>query len=167
MESGVLVLKRFSDMSEETFQITHDGTKHCGGDGGLMENFAMMLNANNPIQDKWVLKAHKAVFAAEESAETSEKIDYEETLGGGFSISTDEFVMDFDDEIYIDNDNEALQAQYDEAVLQAKTALLSGETLDAVTICVDRAASALLELTGEKTTEAVVDDVFSRFCVGK
>lgn len=54
-----------------------------------------------------------------------------------------------------------------ESVMQAKNALLLGETLDAVTICVDRAASALLELTGEKTTEAVVDDVFSRFCVGK
>ena len=49
----------------------------------------------------------------------------------------------------------------------AKAALRSGETLDAVTICIDSAADALLELTGEKATEAVVDDVFSRFCVGK
>ena len=50
---------------------------------------------------------------------------------------------------------------------EAATALCLGETLDAVTICIDAAANALLELTGERATEAVVDDVFSRFCVGK
>lgn len=42
-----------------------------------------------------------------------------------------------------------------------------GETLDAVTVLIDKAADCLLELTGEKATEAVVDNVFSRFCVGK
>lgn len=49
----------------------------------------------------------------------------------------------------------------------AHGALAMGLTLDAVTIDIDEAANALLELTGEKATEAVVDDVFSRFCVGK
>lgn len=49
----------------------------------------------------------------------------------------------------------------------AREALIAGETLDAVTVCIDSAAGALLELTGEKVTDAVVDDVFSRFCVGK
>ena len=42
-----------------------------------------------------------------------------------------------------------------------------GETLDAVTVMIDNGANALLELTGEKATEAVVDEVFSKFCVGK
>lgn len=42
-----------------------------------------------------------------------------------------------------------------------------GETLDAVTVMIDSGANALLELTGEKATEAVVDEVFSKFCVGK
>lgn len=54
-----------------------------------------------------------------------------------------------------------------ECITEAKRAIDIGETLDAVTVCVDRAANYLLELTGEKTTEAVVDDVFKRFCVGK
>ncbi|MBR5614399.1 MAG: Gfo/Idh/MocA family oxidoreductase [Clostridia bacterium] len=74
MESGVLVLKRFSDMSEETFKITHDGTKHCGGDGGLMEHFARLLNGET-VKDKWVFKAHKAVFAAEESRRLGHSVD--------------------------------------------------------------------------------------------
>ncbi len=54
-----------------------------------------------------------------------------------------------------------------EHVALAISALEMGLTLDAVTIDIDEAANSLLELTGEKATEAVVDDVFSRFCVGK
>ncbi len=47
------------------------------------------------------------------------------------------------------------------------SALDLGVTLDAVNVCADCAVDALLELTGEKATAAVVDEVFSRFCVGK
>ena len=49
----------------------------------------------------------------------------------------------------------------------ALEALGFGETLDAVTIMIDKGTDFLLELTGEKATEAVVDEVFSKFCVGK
>ena len=56
-----------SSMSEQTFKITHDKTKHCGGDGGLMDYFAKLVNSDEVYQDKWLLKAHKAVFAAEKS----------------------------------------------------------------------------------------------------
>ena len=47
------------------------------------------------------------------------------------------------------------------------SALDMGVTLDAVNVCADCAVDALLELTGEKANAAVVDEVFSRFCVGK
>lgn len=50
---------------------------------------------------------------------------------------------------------------------QAYDVLSMGETYDAVTVLIDKAAEVLLELTGEKATEAVVNNVFSRFCVGK
>ena len=40
-------------------------------------------------------------------------------------------------------------------------------TFDAVTVSVEDAVSALLELTGERATETVVDSVFHNFCVGK
>lgn len=46
-------------------------------------------------------------------------------------------------------------------------AINSGVTLDAVNVCADGAIDALLELTGEKAQSAVVDEVFSKFCVGK
>ena len=54
-----------------------------------------------------------------------------------------------------------------ECIEEALDALISGITLDAVTVSIDGAISALLELTGERATEAIVDSVFSHFCVGK
>ena len=50
---------------------------------------------------------------------------------------------------------------------EALETLDKGYTLDAVDVAVESVASALLELTGEKVTDAVVDQVFSHFCVGK
>lgn len=61
--------------------------------------------------------------------------------------------------------NNALEAL--SAVEEALDGLKAGITLDAVNVSVDSAISALLELTGEKATDAVVDEVFSQFCVGK
>lgn len=54
-----------------------------------------------------------------------------------------------------------------ESVKQARLALESGLTLDAVNVCIDDAIGFLLELKGEKATDAVIDEVFSSFCVGK
>ncbi len=42
-----------------------------------------------------------------------------------------------------------------------------GLGLDAVSVCVDDALDALCELTGENASEAVINEVFERFCVGK
>ncbi len=50
---------------------------------------------------------------------------------------------------------------------EAIFALNMGVTLDAVNVCADCAIDSLLELTGDRATSAVVDEVFSRFCVGK
>ncbi len=54
-----------------------------------------------------------------------------------------------------------------DAVAEALDALTGGMTLDAVTVSLDDAVAAILELTGERVTETVVDEVFARFCVGK
>lgn len=52
-------------------------------------------------------------------------------------------------------------------VESAVSALENGELLDAVNVLIDEAEQYLLSLTGKKVTDAVVDEVFSRFCVGK
>lgn len=54
-----------------------------------------------------------------------------------------------------------------EALAEGIEALECGVTLDAVGACIDAALDSLLSLTGERATEAVVDQVFAQFCVGK
>ncbi len=53
------------------------------------------------------------------------------------------------------------------ALEEAIGALQAGFTLDAVTVSLEDAISALLTLTGKRVSEAVVETVFSRFCIGK
>lgn len=53
------------------------------------------------------------------------------------------------------------------AVTAARDALMQGETVDAVGVCVDDALAALFELTGKRATNVVTDEVFKKFCVGK
>lgn len=50
---------------------------------------------------------------------------------------------------------------------EAINAINLGITLDAVTVIIEEAINHLLELTGERVTESVVNQVFSHFCVGK
>ena len=54
-----------------------------------------------------------------------------------------------------------------EAVNEAIFTLESGNTMDAVGVCVDDALAALFELTGKRVTNEVADEIFRRFCVGK
>lgn len=53
------------------------------------------------------------------------------------------------------------------ALDDALAALDAGMGLDAVSVCVDDALDALYALTGENAGDAVIDQVFERFCVGK
>lgn len=54
-----------------------------------------------------------------------------------------------------------------DAVNEAINALTSGQTMDAVGVCVDDALAALFELTGKRVTNEVTDEIFRKFCVGK
>lgn len=53
------------------------------------------------------------------------------------------------------------------SVVEAKSTLEAGLTYDAVTVLLEDAISNLLELTGESTSDEVIDRVFHNFCVGK
>ena len=53
------------------------------------------------------------------------------------------------------------------SVKEAKAALETGLTYDAVTVSLEDAISELLEMTGERTSDEVIDRVFHNFCVGK
>ena len=58
------------------------------------------------------------------------------------------------------------QAAHDQ-LAEALEALENGMTFDAINVCLDCALDELLVLTGQRASEAVVDEVFSKFCVGK
>ena len=50
---------------------------------------------------------------------------------------------------------------------EATQALNAGMTFDAVTVSIEEAIENILELTGERVSDVVVDNVFHNFCVGK
>jgi tRNA modification GTPase len=54
-----------------------------------------------------------------------------------------------------------------EALQEAGEALSAGVTLDAVAVLLEGAIEPLLELTGRRVSEAVIDALFEKFCVGK
>ena len=59
----------------------------------------------------------------------------------------------------------ALQAK--EAMVEAKDALEAGYALDLVTIDLQKCWNALKEITGKVGREDLLDEIFSRFCLGK
>lgn len=66
--------------------------------------------------------------------------------------------------------NERQKQCLDTAIMrisEAIDAIKDGVTFDAVNIILDEAQNAMTELTGERTTETVINEVFSLFCVGK
>ncbi len=115
------------------------------------------------VADIEYLKEHFA-YVQEISAKNSGGIDgLEECLNRMF-ISEE---IDSQDGI-IANERQKLCLEMSlDSVNEALTALKAGESLDAVTVVIDEALASLLKLTGEKVTDSVVDEVFSRFCVGK
>lgn len=58
------------------------------------------------------------------------------------------------------------QNAYDE-ICTALESAKAGMTFDAINVMIDSAADELLSLTGRKATTEVVNNIFSKFCVGK
>lgn len=89
--------------------------------------------------------------------------DLESAVKEIFELSPDKFSV-----VTVANERQKLCIERSlSAINQAIDALQSGIMLDAVNVLIDEAEQSLLELTGKRITDAVVDEVFSRFCVGK
>ena len=52
-------------------------------------------------------------------------------------------------------------------ICEALSGVRAGITFDAINVMIDSAAEELLSLTGKKATVEVVNNIFSKFCVGK
>lgn len=75
--------------------------------------------------------------------------------------------LSHDSAILINERQRACAVKALDSVTEALNALLCGQTLDAVGICLDDALSALFQLTGKRVTNEVADEIFRSFCVGK
>ena len=73
MEDGKIVLKKFGENSEQAFHVTHDNSKHCGGDGGLMKYFTSAIEDENTAVDTRIFEAHRLAFEAERLRQLNRK----------------------------------------------------------------------------------------------
>lgn len=71
------------------------------------------------------------------------------------------------DEALLSTERQRAGAATAAACVEEALDALEGGLPDAAAVSVDGALEALAVLTGERATETVVDEVFSRFCVGK
>lgn len=103
----------------------------------------------------------KVVFVSAENKEGVSEIAnaVEETLG----------VQDFDTNApMLANSRQRQNCQNAlDCIKQAIDGLELGITYDALNVMIDSAADELLSLTGKKATTEVVNNIFSKFCVGK
>ena len=72
-----------------------------------------------------------------------------------------------DDALIYNERQRGLTKKARDSIKEALSSLSSGMTNDAVTVSIEEAVAALCELTGERVTDEVVDQVFHTFCVGK
>ena len=113
--------------------------------------------------DRQALKEHFS-YLVECSAASGQGLEALENALGSL-LGTDGFDPD-EGELFTQRQR-AAASRAGEALGQAFEALEGGMTLDAVTVCLEGALAALYELTGQRVSDEVVDQVFERFCVGK
>ena len=92
------------------------------------------------------------------SAKNGDIGDLSGILSDMFIETADEFLINERQKICLDTAADRINEAIDS---------IGNITLDAVNIVLDEALYSLLELTGESVSETVVNEVFSRFCVGK
>lgn len=129
----------------------------------LPENSIIVLNKNDLPNafDTSVFKERQTVMM---SAKNSAGLDL---LTEAIMKSVKADMLDTDDAVLLnERQRNCVQRAYI-SITEAKQAAKEGMTLDAVGICVDDCLAALYELTGQRVTDKVTDEIFSRFCVGK
>ncbi len=112
----------------------------------------------------WDLKAYPFSDIVEISAKTTDGMDALEHVIEEFA---NRHAANAEDGLIANERQRNCLSGAIDAVEEGLDALRVGLAYDAVTVSLDAAADALLQLTGERVTDAVVNTVFSRFCVGK
>ena len=132
---------------------------------GMGKNLVVALNKSDlgTVLDRNSFKKYTdhVIETAAKQGEGAEEI--KRACGEIFSLAG----YDADSTVFANERQKNCAGQALKKLNAAIDALNYGETLDAVTVMIDYALQSLTELTGERASEAVVDEVFSKFCVGK
>lgn len=169
-EKGIEIAEELIDSAELVLAVFDGGEELNNDDLYLInkinnKNIIFIINKSDKEQkfDTSLLK-NKSNNIVYVSAKKSEGInELKTTIENLFEIN--EYSLN-----NVSAANERQKKCIDSAILcidSAIEAIKNGEFLDAVNVLVDEAEQFLLSLTGEKVTDVVVDEVFSRFCVGK
>ena len=99
-------------------------------------------------------------------------VSAKENIGAEHLISEIEHIcqadlLNYEDAVLLNERHYSCAIRARDALDEAKTALSSGVTLDAVTVLIDDAVNALLELSGKRASNEVVNEIFKNFCIGK
>lgn len=161
LESCALIMAVFDTsrpLDDEDFELLEYAKK-------LNKHFIVVLNKSDlePVVDTEKLLAYSPYIITISAKNDEGRDKIQQVCEEIFSLNE----FDPDSTVFANERQKACAERAKDFLEQAIFALDNGDTLDAVTVTIDCAANALLELTGEKASEAVVNEVFSKFCVGK
>lgn len=167
---GIGIAQKMIDSSELVIAV-FDGSCPCTEDDfKLIEKIkgritVAVVNKNDITQkfDDTILKEHNIQIVYLSAKDNSGIESLRNAVEEIFRLNSESFST-------VTVANERQKRCIENALLytdNAISAIQGGEFLDAVNVIIDEAEKYLLELTGQKITDAVVDEVFSRFCVGK
>ena len=159
IDSAQLILAVF-DLSQELSKDDFDLIEKCRG-----KNAVAVINKTD-LEAKMDASVIENAFESVVYISAKNNEGYEELSDAVYNLLG---VADFDSNAPLLanlRQKQNCQRAYD-SIMEAKTALEMQMTFDAINVMVDAAADELLSLTGKKATEEVVNNIFSKFCVGK
>ncbi len=167
---GVDMAKKQIERAQLVLAVFDGSQKLCDDDFALIEsldkeNAIAVINKNDlesTIDEEYIANNFKYTvkISAKENVGKDELIDAVERVLHIIDVDTSAPMI-------VNERQRACAYRAKTQLTDAIDTLEDGYTLDAVTVALETAIESLLELTGQRVTNAVVDEVFSRFCVGK
>lgn len=158
----------------ELILVVLDGTEALTEDDEAIlqavqgKNIILVVNKTDLAPSKITNHLHQR-FGREKVAEISAKTGQGiETLAQGLQDYVYAHGGQLEDAVYLQNERQT--ELFRQALISLKEALAAAREnlpVDCLTIDVDRALTLMGEITGETVRDEIINEIFSRFCVGK
>lgn len=160
-EMGVLLSKKVLDESDLLLFVV-DGTNFGKEDEEIADvikdkNVLTVLNKSDKCEGNSVRADLKVSALTGENVEELKSVAFEKTIGAGIDVNAD-FVCE-------ERHFAALKQSKEKIVFALSN--IDEVTLDVLSIDVRDAWEKLGEISGKTATEEIVNNIFSKFCVGK